>query len=466
MTDVPYSPRRRTAVVLCGSGTAGVYHAGVLKALGEAGIKVDLVAGHGPGVANALCAAIDGGARLWDDAGPWASAGPQRAYRWRTALRVFFWGLALAGLLLISPALVLVLAAVIYASSALTALLNFTGASEWLVSIYARLIALLFDPPILPTIVPRAVVLAMLVVAGVLVVSAVRAAMDDRSGRRMRGGFWWRLVGAPLGGDEPGVTLAAALWRSIRGATAGPTPEVADVGRRYVEVLADNLGQPGFREVVVAVHDLDGRRDLVGAVLGPQARGRFEARRPGSGPREAEAIDFTGPHRDIVVDFLMGGTRLPVATPPWPMQFPTESYWRGELHHVCDRPELALRLVEEVGALGIEQVILVSPAPPAASPHSLRPRPSDLRSRIGAHVRSIETAAFDNACAAAEARFPGVFIIRPAHNALGPFDFGGVFDESSDRTVAPADLMRHGFDDAYDAFIEPVVAAGESTDEA
>ena len=210
----------------------------------------------------------------------------------------------------------------------------------------------------------------------------------------MRGAFWWRLVGAPLGGDEPGVTLVAALWRSIRGATAGPTPEVADVGRRYVEVLADNLGQPGFREVLVAVHDLDaparpGRRRARAA--GPRAiRG---AAAGAAGRARPRSIDFTGPQRDIVVDFLMGGMRLPVATPPWPLQFPTESYWRGELHHVCDRPELALRLVEEVGALGVEQVILVSPAPPAASPHSLRPRPADLRSRIGAHVRSVETAA-------------------------------------------------------------------------
>jgi hypothetical protein len=449
---------------LCGSGTAGAYQAGVLKALAEAGIKVDVVAGHGPGVANALGAAIDGGSRFWEDHGPWASTALRRAYQWRAGLRVLFAGLVLAAVIMVSPALVLVIAALMYAASALAALLNFAGAAEWLVGLYAGLIALLFDPPILPTIVPRAVVLALLVVVGVLVVSAVRAAADDRSRRRLRGGFWWRLVGVPLDAAEPGATMAAALWHSIRGATSGPAPEVADVGRRYVEVLADNLGQPGFREVLVAVHDIDGRRDVVGAVLGPQSRGRFEAKRRAPGPREAEALDLSGPHRDVAVDFLMGGLRLPVATAPWPMQFPTESYWRGELHHVCDRPELASRLLEEVGALGVEQVILVSAAPPAASAHSLRPRPADMRSRVGAHVRSVETAAFDAACAAAEARFAGVFVIRPAHNPIGPFDFAGLYDESSDRSVTLADLARHGFDDAYDAFIEPVVAAGETLD--
>jgi hypothetical protein len=45
--DRQYSTRLRTALVLTGSGTAGAYHAGVLRALHEAGIRVDLVAGRG-----------------------------------------------------------------------------------------------------------------------------------------------------------------------------------------------------------------------------------------------------------------------------------------------------------------------------------------------------------------------------------------------------------------------------------
>src|SRR5437773_12567049 len=67
----PYSPRRRTALVLTGTGTAGAYHAGVLRALHEAGVKLDIVAGRGIGVVGALFAAVDGGQRLWDEAGFW-----------------------------------------------------------------------------------------------------------------------------------------------------------------------------------------------------------------------------------------------------------------------------------------------------------------------------------------------------------------------------------------------------------
>ena len=58
MADSSYSPRLRTAVLLCGAGTAGAYQAGVLRALTEAGVKIDLLAGHGAGVMSALCSAI------------------------------------------------------------------------------------------------------------------------------------------------------------------------------------------------------------------------------------------------------------------------------------------------------------------------------------------------------------------------------------------------------------------------
>ena len=73
--DRPYSTRLRTALVLTGTGTAGAYHAGVLRALHEAGVRIDLVAGRGIGAVGAMFAAVDGGQRLWDPAGLWKQAG-------------------------------------------------------------------------------------------------------------------------------------------------------------------------------------------------------------------------------------------------------------------------------------------------------------------------------------------------------------------------------------------------------
>jgi hypothetical protein len=461
VTDASYSPRVRTALLLCGAGTAGTYQAGVLRALGEAGVKIDVVAGHGPGAANALAAAIDGGTRLWEPDGPWTSRALAGAYRWRPSLRVLFIGLAATALLLVSPAVVLALAALMYAAGMALALANFTAASAEVVATYQRTIEWLFDPPILPTILPRALVLTLLIVAGVLVVAAVRAGARERSRRRAAGAFWWRLVGTPLMADEPGETLIRALWTLVRGAQSSPAPDAGDLGRRYVEVLTDNLGQPGFREVLIGVHDVDSRRDLIGAVLSPQARGRFETRRAAGGPRDSEIVDFAGPQRSLTLDFVAGALRLPIAMASWPIQFSVDGYWRGELHHICDRPELPVRLVEEIAGIGVDQIVLVGPAPPPSPPHALGMRAADLRSRFGAEIRSIETAAFDDAIAAAQSRFAGVFVIRPDHNPLNPFDFGGVYDEASDRRHTLKALHQHGYDDAYRAFIEPVVASGE-----
>src|SRR5438309_6575966 len=92
----PYSPQRRTALVLTGTGTAGAYHAGVLRALHEAGVKLDVVAGRGVGVIGALFAAIDGSQRLWDDKGFWRASAVRSFYSWRPMMRTAAWAAALS----------------------------------------------------------------------------------------------------------------------------------------------------------------------------------------------------------------------------------------------------------------------------------------------------------------------------------------------------------------------------------
>jgi hypothetical protein len=338
---------------------------------------------------------------------------------------------------------------------------NLPNLSAWLVELYRRALEILFQPPILPTVLPRLVVLAGLVVLGVLVWAAVQAARRDRGRRRWRGGVWWRLIGSPLDGEEPEATMMAALWRLVRGASTEPQPGPGEIGRRYVDILTDNFGQPGFRELLIGVPDLDARRDLIGAILPPELRPLFGSRRPGLGPREAEVVDFTGPDRELVVDFLRAALRLPAAMAPHVAEFSPEGYWRGESHRLCDRPELVARLIEEISLAGVEQVVLVSPAAPPAVPHGMRSTPIDFRARMGELLRSIETSALQDAWSAALSRFSGVFVIRPDHNPIGPFDFAGAYDEASDRMRSPAELLTQGYRDAYRQFIGPIVAAGE-----
>ncbi len=459
-----YAPRLRTALVLCGTGTAGAYHAGVLRALAEAGVKIDVLAAHGAGGIGALSGAVDNGAHLWSAAGTWAGERTRRAYRWRRALRVGAMALGLACVLLASPLVVLLLATLVYGASVVAALANFPSIAERLVRAYGRALGVLFDPPMLPTIVPRLVLLTLLGVVAVLAVAAWKARRRERSKRRTRGAFWWRLLGHPLDPREPEGAVMAGLWALTRGASDGPAPARDEMGRRYVELVTENFGQPGFREVLLAVHDIDARRDVVAALLAPQWRGAFAARRVGAGAREAESLDLASAgeaERSRIVDLIAGGLRVPVASAPHEVTFPLEGYWRGETHRWCDRPELVGRLIDEVARVGVEQVILVTPAPPAAVPHDMRARPGDFRGRMGETLRSVETAAFQEAWSAAASRFSGVFAIRPDHNPLGPFDFGGAYDESSDRQRTLGELVQQGYDDAYRQFIEPVVASGE-----
>jgi hypothetical protein len=456
-----YAPRLRTAVVLCGSGTAGAYHAGVLRALTEAGVKIDLLAAHGAGVIGALSGAADGGLDLSSAAGPWMSSRIKRAYRWRVSLRVAGWGTLAAAGLLLAPLAVLVLASLAYIGGVVASLANFTTIAESLINWYRESLEFLFAPPMLPTIVPRAVLLAVLAVTAVLVVAALRARRGERSRRRAKGALWWRVLSHPLDSSEPEGVFKDALWRITRGAS---NTARADAGRRYVELLMENFGQPGFREVMLAVHDLDARRDLVAAVLAPEWRQSFAQRRVGAGPREAEMCDLVDGReldRGLVMDFVSGAVRLPVASAPHEVTFPGNGYWQGETHRWCDRPELVSRLIDEIARVGVEQVILVSPAPPASTPHDMRSKALDFRTRMGETLRSVETAAFQDAWALAANRFSGVFAIRPSHNPIGPFDVDGVYDESSDRQRTLPELMQVGHDDAYRQFIEPVVATGE-----
>src|SRR5512136_348944 len=98
-----YSPHLRTALVLVGAGTAGAYHAGVLRAFHEAGVKIDVVAGRGMGAVSAAYEAIDGASRLWEPDGLWRGPAVGRTYRWRPALRTAGWAIAAALSLVLAP---------------------------------------------------------------------------------------------------------------------------------------------------------------------------------------------------------------------------------------------------------------------------------------------------------------------------------------------------------------------------
>src|SRR5437588_5018301 len=99
----PYSPQRRTALVLTGTGADGAYHAGALRALHEAGVKIDIVGARGIGVVGALFTAIDGGSRVWDEKGFWHAPGVRSLYAWRRIPQLAAWALALSLAIVVLP---------------------------------------------------------------------------------------------------------------------------------------------------------------------------------------------------------------------------------------------------------------------------------------------------------------------------------------------------------------------------
>jgi hypothetical protein len=452
----PYSPQRRTALLLTGTGTSGAYHAGVLRALHEAGIKLDVVSGRGIGAVGALFAAVDGAQRLWEDHGFWRARAVRRFYGWRPVLRVTSLALvvsvALVGLPLAAIAAGLVVFPIDFA-------LNMTGLAQGsgLAESYLRFAESAFTPTALPTWLPR-LVLLVLGLAGTIALGAAWLGADHR---RQRGGFWWRLLRPPLSAKAAVDHCWAAMWDLLRGAAQLKPPERGDLGRRYTELLSENLGQPGFRELLIAVHDLDASRDLIFALVGERRR-RDLVRRPTTAEaeaRRAELIDLSGVARDHLADAVAASLAVPLATDSHPMKFAADAYWRGETHRVCDRPASLGRLLEELAHLDVEQVVLVSAAPDSPGPHALKAPRLDARGRIGEYLQTSEAAVVRDVTRIGAEIGPRIFTIRPAHNPIGPFDFSGGFDDRSDRRQPLAELISRGYEDAYHQFIEPVVGA-------
>ncbi|MBI3493969.1 MAG: hypothetical protein HY047_19650 [Acidobacteria bacterium] len=448
-----YSPRRRTALVLVGSGTAGAYHAGVVRALQEAAVKLDLVAGRGVGAVGALFVAIDGAHRLWDEKGFWRAPAVEQFYAWRTTPRIIAWALGAALTIVAVPIAVVALGLVVFPIDFVLKTAGLGGAPG-LVGAYVRAAQVAFAPTMLPTWLPRLVLLVLGAAGAVAFGVGVTRAREHG-----RGAFWWRAVRPPLSVDDAIEQCWRVLWDLVGGAAQVKQPRPEELGRRYVDLLAENIGQPGFRELLITAHDADAHRDLVFALVGENRRASLIRRSTSEAAdaRRAEVLDLAGVDRDRLVDAVAGALTVPLATEWHRITFAPDSYWRGETHRLCDRPASVIRLIDELIDLGVEQIVLVSAAPEATAPHALAAPPLDSRGRLGEYLQSAEAAIIRDATTTTGG--VRIFTIRPVHNPIGPFDFGGGYDDRSHRRLALDELLNRGYADAYHQFVEPVVGA-------
>jgi hypothetical protein len=453
-----YSPERRTALVLSGTGADGAYHAGVLRALHEAGIKIDLMCGRGIGAVGAVLASVDGAARLWDAKGLWQTPAVSQLYRWRWPIRVLLVLVAATAGVLLSPLLFIAIGLAAYIVGLLLGMAGLDAGAA-VMQRYSDTLAAAFAPDALPTWLPRLVTLAVIITLLVLLSGAFIAARATPLRRRSRGAGAWALIGAPLDGARAVQHFVTGVWDLLKGGANVRVPAAGDLSRRFSELLNENLGQPGFSELLLTAHDLDARRDMVfGLVRDPYRRALFPPP-SASGPRRAEAFDLAGLARDHVVDVMRASLSIAGLTEPALLRFAPDAYWRGEAHRFVDRPGSLARLLEEAAAAGAEQLILVTAVPHAPGPHELsRPR-LDPMGRLSEHAAATEAAAVRDAVMHMQHRFRAVYQIRPAHNPIGALDLAGAYDERSDREQPLGELIERGYADAYHEFIEPVVAA-------
>ena len=241
------------------------------------------------------------------------------------------------------------------------------------------------------------------------------------------------------------------MWQVAGGAAAHTAaPDEAELGRRYVALLAENLGEPGFRELVLRTADLDRGGPLVFVLFkdGP------EARREGA---LADAVNLRVPGQDaLLFDALATGLLCPMAMPLRRVAFPRGAVHAGETHRLTDATFVPGSGIAEALAAGAEQVIVVTGVPQTPAPLARRRGPL---ARIDAASRALEAQAARE-IEETERFAPDdvdLWVIRPQRRALGPMELDGVRDPATEVLQTTEDLVEMGFRDAYRQFVEPVV---------
>ncbi len=446
-----------------GSGSSGAYHAGALKALDESGVKIDLVVGSGVGVAAAAFAAVTGGPKLYGPGGFWSGVRRRSLYRLRPVVSAMLALLGLSFLTFVAPMLL-----GLAFGMAVTLLLI---VERIVPSFAARALALLrsvpesLSGPYLAAQVVPVFALAVLTLVALAVVW-----LRDR--RRFAEAFESFLDA------RPGLQrLRAVVWQVAGGAAARtPAPGEAELGRRYVSLLAENLGQPGFRELVLRTADLDRGGSLSFVLLKDAA---VVTRRPGP---LSEAVDLLGAGQDaLFFDALATGLLCPLALPLRRVSFPRGAVHAGETHRLTDATFVAGSGIAEAVAAGAEQVIVVTGVPETPAPLARRRGPM---ARIDASLRALETraaqeigqaerinrlvgtlghrgsdgrGAWEDPASGRVFREVDLWVIRPQRRALGPMELDGVRDPATEVLQTTEDLVEMGFRDAYRQFLEPVV---------
>jgi hypothetical protein len=419
---------------------------------------------------------VAGAPRLYEAGGFWHDATWESFYRLKTPLRL---GLLLLGVsfgVFLLP-LALALIGGLLVPLVLIADLAAPGLSARLVGFVAAIPTAMRIPYLAALAVP----IFVLSVIAILSVGATYL----RGPRRFA-----ESLESLLDAQRARQRLARGLWEISRGSSSSSRPPSdAELGRRYVALLAENLGQPGFRELIVRTADLETGGVLPFVILQDTYRDAFAATRnrgsrsrlpgiPGAVDLRAEGYD------GLFLDAVLTGVLAPMVAPVQRVVFPKGGIHAGEVHRLVDAVVAAGSGISEALAAGAEQVIVVSAAPVVASPTARRRGPRAVadallsmreRQAVEADVRTaerinrmVETAGqrtegggrawLDPATGRAYRDF-ALYLVRPERRPFGPLELEGAQDPATEAQATAADLIDLGYRDAYRMFVEPVVGA-------
>jgi hypothetical protein len=465
-------------LVFTGSGASGAYHAGVLKALDESGVKIDLAVGSGIGTVGAAFAAVAGGARLYGADSFWRGVGWRSFYRVRPILRVTLWLLAaILGVIVVPAALALLLGLLSPLILLVWLLLSRfgSGVPGWVG----------LEVGALPGLYSAALALPAFGLALAVVAFLARLVLRDR--RRMG-----EALEAVLDARRAEERLRRMLWTVASGpAVSADAPPAEELSKRYTALLAENLGQPGFRELILRVADLETGAALPLVLLQDVHRAAFAAARARGSRQRSEGIPGgvdmrRSGYEALFFDAVVTGLLPLLGAPVRRVTFPKGGVHAGEVHRLADAALVGGSGLSEALAAGAEQVIVVTGVPQAAQVPPRRRGPRALADGLLATLerrgverdvdgaerinRMVETLGhrtddggrgWQDPATGRLYRDVALYVIRPERRALGPLELDGARDPASEVMETLEDLMERGYHDAYRLFVEPVVGGGE-----
>jgi hypothetical protein len=433
------------------------------------------VVGSGAGAVAAAYAAVAAGQALYGTGGFWERVTWSSFFRVRAPVRVAVLLLAMSFGVFLLPLVLAIVAGLLFPLVLVAdlAVPQWTGGIvEWLWAAQAALrnayLAVLSVPVFL--------LCALSVVAAAWVLARYR--------RRAAEAFESALDAGPAR-----RRLMRGLWEIARGSLSGAAPSDEEIGRRYVSMLTDNLGQPGFRELILRASDLESGAPLPFVALREPWRARFAAARA-RGPRSrldgpSGAVDLTtAGYEPLLFSAVLTGLLPPPVAPVCRVTFPKGGAFAGEVHRLADATLAGGSGIGEALAAGAEQVVLAAAVPETASPP---PRRRGFRASADAALSALERQAVERDVREAERinrmvetlghrtddggrawQDPAtgrvyqdfaLYVIRPERRLLGPLELDGARHPATEVLETSDDLLEQGYRDAYRLFVEPVVGA-------